>query len=285
MTVHGAQAVPVGAAITEEPLDTLLAMRAPSTRYVEMVGVSMTYQGRRGEEVCAVRDVSLQIARGEFVSLVGPSGCGKTTLLEICAGLRVASEGSVFVEGRSIADGAARSRVGVVFQEDTLLPWRRVLENVTFALEAARVAKNDRTARAQRMIGAIGLAGFESAYPRELSGGMRQRVQVARTLVTCPDVLLLDEPFGALDAQTRLVMGAELLGLVHQEQTTVLLVTHSLEEAALLSDRIVVMSRRPGVVKAVVEGLSISKGLPAVGTPELAEVQAKIWAELRDEIS
>lgn len=233
----------------------------------------------------ALQDVSLSVAKGEFVSIVGPSGCGKTSLLEAIAGLRQLTGGDIQVDGRAAADSSVRRRIGVVFQEDTLFPWRSVLANITFALEMWQVDKAERMARARRMLELMNLTQFEKSHMSELSGGMRQRVALARTLVTEPDILLLDEPFAALDAQTRLVLGTEISAILHQLGSTVLLVTHSIEESAILADRVVVMTARPGRVKTTIPAaLGRPRGLRWTGSPELAAIEAAIWEELRTEI-
>jgi NitT/TauT family transport system ATP-binding protein len=255
--------------------------------FLDVRNVSIQY--RRSDDdpgLLALDDVSLDVKRGEFVSIVGPSGCGKTSLLEIIAGLRKLTSGKVTIDGHAATDPQVRRRIGVVFQEDTLFPWRTVIGNVTFALEMWNVDRDERLAKARRMLELMNLAQFEGSYMSELSGGMRQRVALARTLVTDPDLLLLDEPFASLDSQTRLVVGTEMSNILHALGSTVLLVTHSIEEAAIFSDRVFVMSARPGRLKrTVAAGLPRPRGLRWTGTDELAAVSAAIWAELRDEMT
>jgi NitT/TauT family transport system ATP-binding protein len=206
------------------------------------------YLEREETEFLAFTDVSLNVADGEFVSIVGPSGCGKTTLLNIVAGLLPYEEGTLTIGGEKVSGpGPNRS---MVFQNASLLPWRTVFDNVRYGMEMQRrfdAARMD--ARAREMIELVGLAGFEKRYPSELSGGMQQRVNLARALATDPDVLLMDEPFAALDAQTREFMQAELLKIWTMSKKTVLFVTHQIDEAAFLADRVVVMGTRPGRIK------------------------------------
>ncbi|GAB3476751.1 ABC transporter ATP-binding protein [Nocardiopsis coralliicola] len=234
-----------------------------------------------GTAVAALDRLSLHVAEGEFLAVVGPSGCGKTTLLEILAGLRAPTSGTVRVGGSPVA--GPRSEIGVVFQEESTFPWRTVRENVEFGLQMGGVARAERAERARRMIAVVGLDGFEDAYPHQLSGGMRQRVAIARTLVTEPSIVVMDEPFGALDEQTRLIIGGELRGIAARTGATVLLVTHSIQEAALLSDRVVVLSARPGRIKAVVESpLPSPRGASALLTPEFAAITQQLWSCLEE---
>jgi NitT/TauT family transport system ATP-binding protein len=204
---------------------------------------------RRGVDVAALAGLDLTVGDRQFVSVLGPSGCGKSTFLYIAAGFLPASSGEVLVDGRPVT-GPGRDR-GVVFQEYALFPWQTVLDNVMYGLRDGDAASRERVAR--EFVAKVGLAGFERHYPRELSGGMKQRVALARTLVYNPDVLLMDEPFGALDTQTRQLMQEELLRIWEANQKTILFVTHSVEEAVVLSDRVVVMTARPGRVKQVVD--------------------------------
>ncbi|MDD1729543.1 MAG: ABC transporter ATP-binding protein [Methanospirillum sp.] len=204
-----------------------------------------------GAQVQAIGGVSLSIADDEFVSFVGPSGCGKTTLLRIIAGLDQASSGEVLVDGNRIT--GPNPKVGMVFQEYSLFPWRTILDNVAFGPEMRGMSRKGRYDLARRYISLVGLDQFEKSYPFELSGGMRQRVAIARALANDPDLLLMDEPFGALDAQTRNKMQSELLDIWDRSKKTILFVTHSVDEAVYLSDRIVVMSSRPGQIRKVIE--------------------------------
>ena len=202
-----------------------------------------------GDRVIALSDINLSIVDDEFVSFVGPSGCGKTTLLRIMAGLDTASSGEVRVDG-SLITGPGQ-KVGMVFQEYSLFPWRSVLSNVSFGLQMKGVPKEEQHTIAKKYISLVGLTQFEHSFPYELSGGMRQRVAIARALATDPDLLLMDEPFGALDAQTRNHMQCELLDIWGTKKKTILFVTHSCDEAVFLSDRVVILSPRPGHIKEV----------------------------------
>lgn len=218
---------------------------------VEISHISRKFVREGDLSVLAIDDASLSIADDEFISFVGPSGCGKTTLLRIIAGLDKASSGSVMVDGMEILGPGPR--VGMVFQEYSLFPWRSVLSNVAFGLQMKGIQKEERIRIARSYIHLVGLDQFEKSYPYELSGGMRQRVAIARALANDPDLLLMDEPFGALDAQTRNKMQAELLTIWNQSKKTILFVTHSVDEAIFLSDRIVVMSPRPGRIRTVIQ--------------------------------
>lgn len=221
-----------------------------------MSGVSIQDLGKAfpkedGTATQALEGVTLEIRDEEFVCLVGPSGCGKTTLLRIIAGLETATTGSVTIDGRAVT-GPDPGR-GMVFQEYSLFPWRRVIDNVAFGLEMKGVKKEERHKTADYYIDMVGLSQFRDAYPYELSGGMRQRVAIARALANDPDVLLMDEPFGALDAQTRNRMQKELLSLQDETRQTIVFVTHSVDEAVYLADRIIVLSPRPGKVREVID--------------------------------
>ncbi len=218
---------------------------------LEVDRVSKRFNGDAGGGTEALRDVSLSITEGEFVCLLGPSGCGKTTLLRIIAGLESPTEGEVRVDGVPV-DGPT-PRLGMIFQDYSLYPWRRVIDNIAFGLELAGVQKAERLARAGEYLDLVGLEGFANSFPYELSGGMRQRVAVARALATNPAVVLMDEPFGALDAQTRNAMQLELLEIWTKTKKTVLFVTHSVDEAVFLADRIMVLSPRPGRVREIIE--------------------------------
>lgn len=206
---------------------------------------------RDGKDVPAIDEVSFEVRAKEFVAIVGPSGCGKTTCLRMAAGLEFPTSGSVTVGGRPVVSpGPDRS---VVFQQFALFPWKTVTQNIDFGLRAARVPVQERRSRVARYIELMGLQGYESAFPHQLSGGMQQRVAIARSYVLDPGVLLMDEPFGSLDAQTRVVMQEELVKLSRASPRTVLFITHSVEEAVYLADRVVVMTRRPGRIGEIID--------------------------------
>lgn len=219
------------------------------TAKVEIDGVRKVFQTSRGE-VVALNDTSLSIANNEFICVVGPSGCGKTTLLNILAGLDAPTSGEVRIDGATI-DGPSSER-GVVFQQYALFSWLTVRQNVEFGLKLKKMSKGERRAIAEKYIESVGLKDFANAYPKELSGGMKQRVAIARAYAVNPQLLLLDEPFGALDAQTRTQLQVELLNTWEQEQKTCFFITHDVEEAVLLANRVVVMTARPGRIKAIV---------------------------------
>lgn len=214
---------------------------------VEVRGISNTYEG----DVQALRDVNLAFPAGQLTSLLGPSGCGKTTLLKIVAGLLEPTEGEIFVKGRRV-QGPGPERA-FVFQDFALLPWATVLRNVSFGLELRGVPKDERHEIARKYIAEVGLTGFEMSYPHKLSGGMRQRVGLARALAVDADILLMDEPFASVDEQTRRKFQEDLLSLLEIEKKTVIFVTHSIEEAVYVSDRVVLLSGRPGSVSRIVE--------------------------------
>jgi NitT/TauT family transport system ATP-binding protein len=240
--------------------------------------------GRPGGELCAVDNVSFKIRKGEFVSLLGPSGSGKSTLLNTIATLLEPSDGSIFIDGVAQA-GKANPKVGYMFQRDTLFPWRTVAGNIAYALEAAGVGTEECRSRVAECISQAGLNGFEQAYPRSLSGGMRQRVQLMRTLIRKPEVLLMDEPFGALDTHTKLEMHRVLLDIWERERQTVLFVTHDLAEALTLSDRIILLAARPGRVKNVFD-VDFPRPRDEVSlqeTAEYARLFSSVWHSLGEE--
>ena len=231
-----------------------------------------------GAKVTALNPTDLDVRRGEFVSVIGPSGCGKSTLLRIVAGLETASGGSI-----EMSDARSnKQRVGFVFQEPVLLPWLTALENIRFPLDTAGVARREADNVAARLLKLVGLSGFENALPRALSGGMRQRVSIARALSYDPLLLLMDEPFGALDLITRDRLNDELLSIWADTQKTVLFVTHSVEEAAYLSDRVIVMSPRPGSIKSVYEvDLARPRGEATKLDPAFHHLMANLRRDLR----
>jgi NitT/TauT family transport system ATP-binding protein len=251
--------------------------------HARLVGVTRVYGvGTSRPTVHALGPVDLDLERGEFFSVVGPSGCGKSTLLDVLAGLAGPSEGEVYFEDKRIhgvPDG-----VGVVFQEDASFAWLTVRDNVAFGLRRAGVDAAETARRVDYAVGFMGLRDFANAYPAQLSGGMRQRVCIARTLVLQPRLILLDEPFGALDQQTRLLMGDELLRLWRETKATVMLITHALDEAAMLSDRVGVMSARPGVFIDVVKtGWPRERDSRIVSDAHFGAVTARLWEKLRVE--
>jgi NitT/TauT family transport system ATP-binding protein len=217
---------------------------------IEMTGVSKTYRTRDGE-VPSLRPIDLAIREGEFFIVVGPSGCGKTTLLRMVAGLLPPSEGEIRVDGRRVTQ--PHGSVGIVFQTAMLLPWRSVLRNVMMPVEVKRLPRRQYEQRAAALLKLVGLAGFEHKYPWQLSGGMQQRAAICRALVHDPKIVLMDEPFGALDAMTRERMNVELQRIQLETQKTVLFITHSIPEAVFLADRVLVMSERPGTIAAIYE--------------------------------
>ena len=229
-----------------------------------------------------MQDVSLEVGEGEFVSIVGPSGCGKSTLMEIVGGLIEPTGGEVTVGGNPVR--GTDPSIGIVFQQESAFPGARSRENAQFGLEMTGVAKDEGRRRAQEMLELVGLGGFEDRYPSELSGGMRQRVAIARTLVMNPQIILMDEPFGALDEQTRLILGEELLRIQAATSATILFITHSFDEALLLSDRIVVMTARPGRVKKIVDNpLPRPRDSTIVSDPEFGRLSGELWESLREE--
>ena len=230
-----------------------------------------------------LRDISFSAERGEFVAIVGPSGCGKTTLLRILDGLVDSDGGTISIDGRSVREpGADR---GFVFQGDSLLPWRTVVGNITLGLEIQGKDRASRRAAAEALVRLVGLAGFERHYPHQLSGGMRQRVNLARALAVGPDVLLMDEPFAALDAQTRELMQAELLRIWSEEKKNVVFITHQIEEAVYLADRVLVFSSRPSVVKASFHvDLPRPRALATKRQPALLAYVEAIWKLIEEEV-
>ena len=249
---------------------------------LEISDVSKSYDSEGDMPVHALDGVSLTVREGEFVSVIGPSGCGKSTLFNIVGGLIADHDGTVLIDGREV-DGAHRD-VGVVFQEESTFPWRSTLDNVAFPLEVAGMAKSEREDKARRFIRLVGLDGFENHYPAQLSGGMKQRTAVARTLAYEPRIMLLDEPFGALDEQTRMLLGDKMLEIWQALNQTMLLITHNITEAVQLSDRVVIMSFRPGRIKRTVDiDLPRPRSSEVISTAEFGHYVGEIWNELREE--
>jgi NitT/TauT family transport system ATP-binding protein len=234
--------------------------------------------------ITAVDHVSFDVRPGEFLSVIGPSGCGKSTVFNVIGGLLTNHQGAVRVGGETIS-GPHKS-IGMVFQEESTFPWRNVTDNVAFPLELTGMPKQKRIERARHFIKLVGLDGFENRYPGELSGGMRQRVSLARTLASEPKILLMDEPFAALDEQTRLLLGDKVLQIQQELKQTTLLITHNITEAVQMSDRILVMTYRPGKVKRVVEiNLPRPRTSEIVGSEAFGRYVAEIWNDLREEAS
>jgi NitT/TauT family transport system ATP-binding protein len=232
--------------------------------------------------ITAVDRMSLDVRPGEFLAVIGPSGCGKSTLFNIIGGLLDGYEGRVAVAGEMIT--GPHPSIGMVFQEESTFPWRTVIENVSFPLEVAGMAKAERHDKARHFISLVGLDGFEKRYPAELSGGMRQRVSLARSLAFEPKILLMDEPFAALDEQTRLLLGDKVLQIQQQLRQTTLLITHNITEAVQLADRILVMTYRPGRIKRVVDiDLPRPRTSEIVGSDAFGHYVAQIWNDLREE--
>ena len=234
--------------------------------------------------VVAVDHMSLNVMPGEFLSVIGPSGCGKSTLFNIMGGLLDGYSGSVRVAGETIR--GPHPSIGMIFQEESTFPWRTVIDNVGFPLEIAGMGKAERQERARHFIDLVGLNGFENRYPSELSGGMRQRVSMARTLASEPKILLMDEPFAALDEQTRLLLGDKVLQIQQELHQTTLLITHNITEAVQMSDRILVMTYRPGKVKRIVPiELPRPRSSEIVSSDAFGRYVAQIWGDLREEAS
>jgi NitT/TauT family transport system ATP-binding protein len=253
---------------------------------ISIRNVSQRY-GEAGspQSVLALDNVSLDIGRGEFVCLLGPSGCGKSTLLNIVGGLAVPSAGDVTVDGRPVRGEPMPRQVAFVFQESTLFPWYTILENFRIALKFQDVADSERDSRALEALEAVGMAGFARHYPTQLSVGMRQRVNMARSICVGTDILLMDEPFAALDEQTRMVLGEDLSTLLAKTGKTIVFVTHSLAEAVFLSDRIAVMTARPGKIKTIVEVNAPHPRAPDfMLEPRFNTLRNELYALLRDEI-
>ena len=243
--------------------------------------VNHLYRPPRGREVLALDQVSLDVANREFVALLGPSGCGKSTLLYLIGGFLPVETGTILIDGQNV-DGPGPDR-GIVFQHFALFPWKTVRANVRYGLERLKIPRAEREARAQAMIDLVGLRGFEDSYPSQLSGGMKQRTAIARTLAFDPSILLMDEPFGALDAQTRALMQTELLGIWQRTPKTVIFVTHDVQEAVYLADRVAVMSARPGRIKTIVETRFGNRDPSLLRSPAFVEKVEEIWNLVRIE--
>jgi NitT/TauT family transport system ATP-binding protein len=252
--------------------------------YIQGHNVNLTFRPPNRRPVRALHDFHIEVREGEFLSIVGPSGCGKSTFLNVLLGLIKPDSGDIRLRGKPIA-GPGQDRA-MVFQEFGLLPWRTVQNNIELGLELKGVPAEKRRERSRHFIDMVGLAGFEAHYPHELSGGMKQRVGLARALATDPDVLLMDEPFAALDAQTRDLMQVELLRIWQEARKTVLFVTHQIDEAIYLSDRVMVMTRRPGQAKRIFDiDLPRPRDYEMRVTPQFNDLKLDIWNTLKDEIT
>jgi NitT/TauT family transport system ATP-binding protein len=248
---------------------------------IEIQGVSHTYRTSDGHDIPALEGVSLEVREREFIALLGPSGCGKSTLLYLIGGFLPISSGTVRVRGAPVT-GPGPDR-GVVFQHFALFPWKTVLGNVLYGLEKLGLPRAQREKRAREFIDMVGLTGFEESYPSHLSGGMKQRAALARTLAIDPQILLMDEPFGALDAQTRSLMQAELLAIWQRSPKTVIFVTHDVQEAVYLAQRVFVMSARPGRIKAVVDTDFERSDAHVFKSKAFVDKVDEIWGLVRDE--
>jgi NitT/TauT family transport system ATP-binding protein len=258
-------------------------MMPGSDAYLEVDGVSVEFKTKRGG-LEVLGNVSTTVPEGEFCCVVGPSGCGKSTLLRIIDGLLPPSSGSVRIRGREVTGPSLD--VGFVFQQFNLLPWRTVRSNVLFGLESKRVPKSQQGDIVDDWLSVVGLAGFEDHYPRQLSGGMQQRVSLARALAIEPELLLMDEPFGSLDAQTRMIMQEELLRIWERDKRTIVFVTHDIDEAIFMGDRILVMGRRPGrFIHEVKVKFDRPRDIGVRGTAEFAQLKEGLWEMLREAIN
>lgn len=252
------------------------------TAILEIEDVSKTFQSENGESIQALAPVSLGIEQGEFLSIIGPSGCGKSTLFNVIGGMTPADSGQVSVNGKPVS--GTHKDIGMVFQEESTFPWRTVIDNVAFPLEVAGMAQKERLEKARHFVQLVGLTGFENHYPYQLSGGMRQRTAIARTLASEPRILLMDEPFGALDEQTRLLLGDKLLKICDELKQTTMLITHNITEAVQLSDKVAVMSYRPGTIMRVIDiELPRPRGSELISTDKFAGYVGQIWEDLRTE--
>jgi NitT/TauT family transport system ATP-binding protein len=269
------------AAVPFERIDAGAPKLAPANAILTVDDIVKRFETPDGV-LTAIDHVSLSVAPGEFVGVIGPSGCGKSTLFNVIGGLLDGYDGTVKVAGERVR--GPHPAIGMIFQEESTFPWRNVLDNVAFPLEIAGLPRTERYDRARHFVKLVGLDGFERRYPAELSGGMRQRVSMARTLAAQPKILLMDEPFAALDEQTRLLLGDKVLQIQQQLKQTTLLITHNITEAVQLSDRILVMTYRPGKVKRMVEiALPRPRSSEIVSSEAFGRYVAQIWSDLREE--
>jgi NitT/TauT family transport system ATP-binding protein len=258
-------------------------MEATASKLV-VQNLRKSFRSQRSEESIQVFEgISFEVHPAEFISLVGPSGCGKTTFLRILDGLIPHDDGEILLDGKTVINPGPDK--GFVFQDSSLLPWRTVMDNIILGLELQGVAKSEARKKAERYIALVGLAGFEHHYPHELSGGMQQRVNLARALIVDPQVLLMDEPFASLDAQTREIMQAELLKMWNQTKKTVIFVTHQIEEAIYLSDRVVVFSARPAKIREIVKvDIPRPRSLSVKRNKEFLELADQVWNIIEEEV-
>ena len=271
------------AAVPFERIDADAPKLAPANAILTVDDIVKRFETPDGV-LTAIDHVSLSVAPGEFVGVIGPSGCGKSTLFNVIGGLLDGYDGAVKVAGERVR--GPHPAIGMIFQEESTFPWRNVIDNVAFPLEIVGLPRAERYDRARHFVKLVGLDGFERRYPAELSGGMRQRVSMARTLAAQPKILLMDEPFAALDEQTRLLLGDKVLQIQQQLKQTTLLITHNITEAVQLSDRIVVMTYRPGKVKRMVEiKLPRPRSSEIVSSEAFGRYVAQIWSDLREEAS
>jgi NitT/TauT family transport system ATP-binding protein len=269
------------AAVPVERIDAAAPSAAPAILVVD--DIVKRFETPDGV-LTALDHVSLSVALGEFLGVIGPSGCGKSTLFNVIGGLLDGYEGTVKVAGERVR--GPHPAIGMIFQEESTFPWRTVTDNVAFPLELIGMPRDKRIERARHFIALVGLDGFENRYPGELSGGMRQRVSLARTLASEPKILLMDEPFAALDEQTRLLLGDKVLQIQQQLKQTTLLITHNITEAVQMSDRILVMTYRPGKVKRIVDiDLPRPRSSEIVTSEAFGRYVAQIWNDLREEAS
>jgi NitT/TauT family transport system ATP-binding protein len=261
-------------AVLSMPVQAHLNEQAAAAPMLSFSGVGKTW-----DSFVALQDISLDVQAGEFISLIGPSGCGKSTLLDMAAGLTEVSSGTVKLNGTPITGPS--TDVGFVFQQDATFPWLTAKRNIEFGLEHLPMTRSERSDRALEMLALVGLADFKDHYPHQLSGGMRQRVNIARVLAVRPKIVLMDEPFGALDEQTRLRLGDEVLHIWRETNATCVFVTHSLSEAAVLSDRIVIMGVKPGRIIEIVDSpFGKDRSSAIMGDPQYAQLTGHLWRNL-----
>lgn len=261
--------------------EVLTDSRQQNQPKIEIEQLSKIYQGRNGD-VVALQNVNLMIHQNEFICVVGPSGCGKTTLLNIIAGLENSTSGSVRVDGKEVT-GPGKER-GVVFQQYALFPWKTVLKNVEFGLKLRGLSKQERGKKAEMYLELVGLKDFVHSYPKELSGGMKQRVAIARAYAVQPEVLLMDEPFGALDAQTRAQLQEDLLKTWETEKRTCFFITHDVEEAVILAQKVIIMSARPGRIKEIVEvDIPYPRNQSTKLDEKFVKIKNQIWSKVYQE--